>query len=75
MINTNEYPNKITIGIDGMACEHCVHRVEKAFSAMDMVAQVDLDEKQAVVYMKERLSDEAVLDVVQKLGFEARIIG
>ncbi len=75
MINTNEYPHKVTIGIDGMACEHCAHRVEKAFQALDMVAQVDLDEKRAVVYMKERPSDEAVLHIVQKLGFEACIIG
>ena len=70
---SGEYPYKAIIDINGMACEHCVHRVENAFLKLGVLAEADLDEKRAVIHMKEKLSDDTLLDTVRKLGFEANI--
>lgn len=66
----NEYPYKAVIHIEGMSCMHCVRSVENAFRNMGLQAEVSLEDKQAVVYMKEKLPDETLLDAVRKLDFE-----
>ena len=70
MANTNEFPYKAVIHIEGMSCMHCVKSVENAFKNMGLEAEVSLAEKQAVVYMKEKLPDETLLEAVRALDFE-----
>ena len=69
MANTNEYAHKAVMHIEGMSCMHCVRSVENAFKAMGLHAEVSLENKQAVVYMNEKLPDEALLEAVRKLDF------
>ena len=69
-MNTNEYPYKAVIHIEGMSCMHCVRSVENAFKNMGLHAEVSLEDKQAVVYMNEKLPDETLLDAIRKLDFE-----
>ena len=68
--NTNNFPYKAVIHIEGMSCAHCVQSVKNAFNNMGLSADVDLAEKQAVVYMNEKLSDDVLLKTVRDLGFE-----
>jgi copper chaperone len=59
------------IAIEGMHCDGCVRRVLKALERVDgaMVEQVDIGS--AVVGI-DPSREEAVLDAVRKIGFEAR---
>lgn len=64
-----------TIGIEGMACMHCVASVEKALAAVEGVksVQVSLEAKKAAVEGN-NLSDEALSDAVTDIGFEVTSI-
>lgn len=63
---------KKTIYIDGMMCAHCQARVKKAYEATAGVvcAEVDLKEKKAVVTLSEPLSDQALMDIAAKAGYQ-----
>ncbi|WP_277405817.1 hypothetical protein [Lacrimispora xylanisolvens] len=44
--------------------------MENAFNSLDgLYAAADLERKQVVVYMKERLTDEEMRDIVKKAGY------
>ena len=58
--------------IDGMKCMHCKANVEKALGAVDGVisAEVNLEEKTAVIRMGKDISDQVLMDAVKAKGFE-----
>lgn len=58
--------------IDGMKCMHCKANVEKALKAVDGVtgAEVNLEEKTAVILTEKEVSDQALMDAVKAKGFE-----
>ena len=58
--------------IDGMKCMHCKTNVEKALGAVDGVisAEVNLEEKTAVIRMGKDISDQVLMDAVKAKGFE-----
>ena len=62
---------KKTIDIDGMSCQHCAARVEKALNALPGVkAAVDLSAKKAEVVFDGALSDAILTETVLALGFD-----
>lgn len=62
---------KKLIGIDGMCCEHCAARVEKALAAVEGVvsADVKLKKKLAVVRSREEISDEVLTKTITDAGY------
>ena len=63
---------KKVISINGMSCEHCQARVEKALNAIDGVAaKVDLKKNIAVVELKKAVDDQILKDAVNEAGYEA----
>ena len=68
--NKSNYPYSATLQVDGMTCANCRKKVENAFNSLDgLYATADLERKQVVVYMKERLTDEEMRDIVKKAGY------
>lgn len=62
---------KKIVKIDGMTCENCRNRVERAINQMDGVAaRVNLRKKEAVVSYTSDLDEEALRRVVEKAGYE-----
>lgn len=62
---------KKTIFISGMHCEHCVSRVESALSEFDG-AKVKVNLKKGIAELKSdnEISDDAIKDKINALGFE-----
>lgn len=62
---------KKEIKIDGMHCEHCVARIEKALSSVSGVDKVKVNLKKglAKVECAETANDSALKDAVESLGF------
>ena len=63
---------KKIIKIEGMSCEHCKKRVEDALSQLEGVksAKVNLKEKEAVVSLKNDVSDDVLKAKVKEAGYE-----
>ena len=62
---------KKIIEINGMSCEHCQARVEKALNAIDGVeAKVELKKNRAVVNLKKEVEEKALSDAVTEAGYE-----
>ncbi len=70
LIKEDLYMKKI-VKIEGMCCEHCSARVEKALSAVTNVvsADVKLKKKLAVLRSREEVSDEEIKRVVEEAGY------
>lgn len=67
---------KKVMNIDGMRCPHCSANVEKALCALEGVksAVVDLAAKTATVEAEAAVSDAALTEAVDNLGFEVKSI-
>jgi len=62
---------KKVITINGMTCEHCQARVEKALNALNGVeAKVDLKKKIATVNLKSEVDDQTLKKAVTDAGYE-----
>ncbi|MCM1437834.1 MAG: heavy metal translocating P-type ATPase [Roseburia sp.] len=63
---------KKLVSIEGMCCEHCASRVEKALSAVSGVisADVKLKKNLAVVRSREEVSDDEIKRVVEEAGYK-----
>ncbi len=63
------------IQVEGMMCEHCVAHVKKALEGVKGVtkAEVSLAKKEAVVILKEEVSDETLVHAVEEAGYSAQI--
>lgn len=62
---------KKTITIEGMMCEHCSGRVDKALNSLDGVtATVDLQGKKAVVTLDKAVEDNVLKSAVEDAGYE-----
>lgn len=63
---------KKIVEINGMSCEHCQARVEKALNAIEGVeAKVELKKKRAVVNLTKAVDDQILKDAVTEAGYEA----
>ncbi len=67
---------KKVLSIEGMSCNHCVKAVEKALGKVAGVSsvEVDLDAKTATVTLADKVSDEALKEVVTESGYEVMAI-
>ena len=64
---------KKTMEIDGMSCQHCAARVEKALNALPGVqAYVSLTAKKAEISADADVSDALLTETVSALGFDVR---
>lgn len=63
------------IQVEGMMCEHCVAHVKKALEGVKGVekTEVSLAKKEAVVILKEAVSDETLVHAVEEAGYSAKI--
>ena len=62
---------KKVLKIEGMMCNHCTGRVDKALNEMDGVtATVSLEGKCAEVELSKEISDEALVKTVADAGYE-----
>ncbi|MGI0526571.1 heavy metal translocating P-type ATPase [Rhizobium giardinii] len=68
-------PVPTDFGIDGMSCASCVVRVEKAIAAIPGVASatVNLATERATVTYNEPVPTEAVLQAIEKAGYEPKL--
>lgn len=68
--NPDHYPHCVTIDIDGMTCGHCKLRVENALNAEEGVwAKVNLEAKNALVYMKNAISEDELCRIIGRAGY------
>ena len=67
---------KKTLKIKGMMCNHCVMHVTKALEGVSSVAkaEVSLKDNQAVVTLKENVSDTDLTNAVKEAGYEVTAI-
>ena len=63
---------KTIVNIEGMCCEHCANRVEKALSAVHGVVSADVKLKKnlAVMRSREPLSEEEIKKAVEDAGYK-----
>ena len=62
--------------IEGMMCGHCTGRVQKALEAVEGVSGVtmSLEDKSALVVLREDVPDEALTAAVTEAGYEVKEI-
>ena len=68
---------KQKIKINGMSCDHCVGRVEKAVSELDGVEKIKVKLKDAEAKIKfdeTKIPLDKVLEVITDLGYDASSI-
>ncbi len=60
------------LSIEGMTCNHCVSSVDKALRAVPGVTEVkvDLASKSAVVQAGDAVTDAALSEAVNDIGFD-----
>lgn len=62
---------KKVLKIEGMMCNHCTGRVEKALNDLDgVIAEVSLEGKSATVTLSKDVSDETLVQTVTDAGYE-----
>jgi copper ion binding protein len=65
---------KQEFALQGLSCDHCVARVEKAISALPGVQKVKVNLKKAqgvVKFDDNQTSSQAIVQAVQTVGYEA----
>lgn len=67
---------KTVVQIEGMCCEHCASRVEKALSTVAGVVSADVKLKKnlAVLRSRENISTEEITKVVEDSGYTVKSI-
>lgn len=68
---------KQTVKIDGMNCDHCVGKIEKAVSNLEGVEKIKVKLKNAeakIKYDESKIELDKVLAVINELGYEASSI-
>jgi len=67
---------KKQISIEGMSCGHCVKHVEEALAEVNGVEKVEvsLQDKKAVVVLKQEVEDSRLREAVEEAGYEVTAI-
>lgn len=60
------------IYINGMQCEHCKKRVEKALLSIDNIKEVEvsLEEKCVNIKYNIEVEDSKIIETIENIGFE-----
>ena len=68
--NKNNYPYKKILKIGGMTCNHCAKKIENNFNKLgNIYAKVNLDNEEALIFMKEELNDKTLENVIKESGY------
>jgi copper ion binding protein len=72
MIRNSGGTMKKTMTIEGMSCNHCKMRVEKALSAVEGVStvEVNLEDKIAVLEITSDVADSILTEAVDDAGYD-----
>ncbi len=68
---------KQQFSIQGMSCDHCVQRVEKAIGQLEGVQKVKVNlkkEKSVVKFDDTQLAPESIVEAVNELGYQAEVL-
>ena len=65
-----------TIFIEGMQCEHCKLRVEKALNSIEGISEVDvsLEDKKAVIKTNKTVDNSKITEAIDDMGFTVKEI-
>lgn len=64
------YPYKTVVKIDGMSCGNCARRVENALNSLgDTLAEVELGDRQAVIYTKQPADLDKFGQAIRDAGY------
>lgn len=65
-----------TMSIFGMSCKNCVAHVKGALEELPQVesAKVSLQEQNAVITLKEEISDEVLKETIEEIGYDVKEI-
>ena len=68
---------KKVITIEGMMCDHCKSKVEKALLELNDVSKVkvNLKDKTATIYSKSSISEKDIINAINKLDYKVINIG
>lgn len=68
---------KKVITIEGMVCEHCKSKVEKALLELNGVSKVkvSLKDKTATIYLNNDVNEYDIINVISKLDYKVTNIG
>lgn len=68
---------KKVITIEGMMCDHCKMKVERALSELNGVSKVkvNLKNKTATIYSTKRISNDKIKNAISKLDYKVINIG
>ena len=68
---------KKVITIEGMMCEHCKMKVERALSELNGVSKVkvNLKNKTATIYSTKSISNDDIKNTISKLDYKVINIG
>ncbi|SKC83287.1 heavy-metal-associated domain-containing protein [Maledivibacter halophilus] len=63
---------KKMIVIEGMSCNHCTGRVERALSELDgvVVESVSVDKKNAVIKLEKEIDESVIRQTVDDAGYD-----
>ncbi|HBP26024.1 MAG TPA: heavy metal transport/detoxification protein [Acholeplasmatales bacterium] len=60
-----------TVKIEGMSCQHCVKRIDKALNALKGVqATVSLENKSAELNLKKEIDEKLIRSAIEDLGYK-----
>lgn len=60
-----------TVKIEGMSCQHCVKRIEKALNALKGVqATLSLENKSARLILKKEIDEKLIRSAIEDLGYK-----
>jgi copper chaperone len=66
----------LTLQIDGMSCDHCVARVQKALSGLEGVNVKKVEVGSAEMsYDPSRVAPDRILEAVDRIGFQPQVAG
>lgn len=72
--NLSDYPYTAVVHIEGMHCDNCAEKIRNTYAEKGCLAQVSLGNKEAVVHMKRRLSDEMLTAIPARIGYDADVV-
>ena len=63
---------KKTIKIEGMHCEHCAKKVEKALAELDNVkkAKVNLKKQEASIVLEKEIDNKVITEAIENIDFK-----
>lgn len=64
----------LQIEISGMTCNHCVQSISKAIEELGASCQINLSSKLAQVSYEESLQPQQILDAIENIGFDCKIL-